>query len=288
MPSLSLECHRPQSCLTATLHHLTLGTPDPAGLGDFYARALGYDVSARDGLVVARAAERHLGFTRGDGSTLAGAGYALPDADELDRLRRRIAAAGWSAEEGATAFFSDAVTLRDPDGTRLSFGIPHDEFASGATGGALAARLQHVVVASRDPARTVRFFTEVLGFTLSDDVVDGDGGVRTSFLRCSHEHHSFAVFKAAEDRLDHHCYETTDWNMIRDWSDHMAREHIALEWGPGRHGPGNNLFVFIHDPDGNWVELSAELEIVAHDRAAGRWPHEERTLNSWGKGKLRS
>jgi len=35
-----------------------------------------------------------------------------------------------------------------------------------------------------------------------------------------------------------------------------------VKWGPGRHGPGNNLFVFIHDLDGNWVEVSAELEHV--------------------------
>ena len=61
-----------------------------------------------------------------------------------------------------------------------------------------------------------------------------------------------------------------------------------MKWGPGRHGPGNNLFLFVHDPDGNWVELSAELEVVAPDRPTGTWPHEERTLNSWGSAPLRS
>jgi catechol 2,3-dioxygenase len=30
--------------------------------------------------------------------------------------------------------------------------------------------------------------------------------------------------------------------------------------GPGRHGPGNNLFVFFDDPSGNHIELSAEME----------------------------
>jgi catechol 2,3-dioxygenase-like lactoylglutathione lyase family enzyme len=127
-----------------------------------------------------------------------------------------------------------------------------------------------------------------LGFTLSDIVVDGGGGIRTVFLRSSQEHHSFAVFQASENRFDHHCYEVGDWNDIRDWADHMAAARIPLKWGPGRHGPGNNLFMFVHDIDGNWIELSAELEIVAHDRPAGTWPHEERTLNSWGQGMLRS
>ncbi|WP_375392801.1 VOC family protein, partial [uncultured Sphingomonas sp.] len=107
-------------------------------------------------------------------------------------------------------------------------------------------------------------------------------------LRCSHEHHSLAMFQTAEARLDHHCLEAGDWGLIRDWGDHFAGEHIPLKWGPGRHGPGNNLFMFIHDLDGNWIELSAELEQVAPDRAVGDWLHEERTLNSWGAGLLRS
>jgi catechol-2,3-dioxygenase len=76
--------------------------------------------------------------------------------------------------------------------------------------------------------------------------------------------------------------------VIRDWADHFAQARIPIRWGPGRHGPGNNLFIFIHDPDGNWVELSAELEQVQPDRPVGEWPHEERTLNLWGQGLLRS
>jgi len=60
-----------------------------------------------------------------------------------------------------------------------------------------------------------------------------------------------------------------------------------LMWGPGRHGPGNNLFVFIEDIDGNWIEISAELETVI-GRPPKNWPQEERTLNLWGKAIMRS
>ena len=51
--------------------------------------------------------------------------------------------------------------------------------------------------------------------------------------------------------------------------------------------PGNNLFIFIVDPDGNWIEMSTELEEV-DDRPVKEWPHTERTLNLWGKGLLRA
>jgi catechol 2,3-dioxygenase len=279
---------RPESCLKATLHHIILSSPEPTRLANFYHQALGYEIEQRDGLWLGRALDRHIAFTDGEAKGLSGAGYALPNTAELARLQARIEAAGWAHQPGRSPFFRESLAVRDPDGTLFTFGIPHGTHTPTGKLGCRAARIQHVVVASRAPDRIVRFFQDVLGFTLSDNVVDEGGGVRTSFLRCSQEHHSFAVFKASEDRLDHHCYELTDWNLIRDWGDHMAAERIPLKWGPGRHGPGNNLFFFVHDPDDNWVELSAELEVVSHDHPVGMWPHEEHTLNLWGQGLLRS
>jgi catechol-2,3-dioxygenase len=87
--------------------------------------------------------------------------------------------------------------------------------------------------------------------------------------------------------VDHHSYEAGEWDTIRDWCDHFASHGVQVFWGPGRHGPGNNLFIFIEDPDGNWIEVSAELEVI-HDRPVKNWPHAERTLNLWGRGVLRS
>lgn len=279
---------RPLEALVATLDHIVLSTPAPHVLADFYRRALGCRLERAGDNIVARAPGRSIVFVTGEPKKLAAAGYRVADALELARLRQRLVARGQEFIDGPTILFEDAVQLSDPDGNSFSFGISSSGSCAGGAADVPAARLQHVVLASRAPDRIVDFFVDVLGFTLSDEVVDDAGEVRTSFVRCSEEHHSFAVFKAPEDRLDHHCYETADWNAIRDWGDHMAKERIPIQWGPGRHGPGNNLFMFVHDPDGNWVELSAELEIVTYDRPAGQWPHEQRTLNSWGQGLLRS
>ena len=277
---------RPRDALVATLDYLELSTTDLVATGDYYCRVLGYEIEKIGESLIGRGLDRTIVLVPGPARHLALAGYRLPDAEELARLRARIAAAGVPAQHGSTRIFADAVSVVDPDGTCFSFGI--GEVYRLSESRFPPARLQHLVMASRQPERIVRFFTKTLGFTISDDVLDEKGEVRTSFLRSSQEHHSFAVFKAAEDRLDHHCYETTDWNAIRDWCDHMAIERVPLKWGPGRHGPGNNLFTFVHDPDGNWIELSAELECVKHDRPVGYWPHEERTLNSWGQALLRS
>jgi len=68
----------------------------------------------------------------------------------------------------------------------------------------------------------------------------------------------------------------------------MASLRIPLWWGPGRHGPGNNLFFMIEDPDGHKVEFSAELELMPHEMPPRTWPHEQRTLNLWGSAWMRS
>ena len=75
---------------------------------------------------------------------------------------------------------------------------------------------------------------------------------------------------------DHHAYESEDWNLIPDWADHLASLDVKIAWDPGRHGPGNNLFFIINDTDGNWVELSAELEQLTYDRHVSIWPHGEK------------
>jgi hypothetical protein len=67
----------------------------------------------------------------------------------------------------------------------------------------------------------------------------------------------------------------------------LARRDVPLTWGPGRHGPGNNLFVMFDDPDGRHVELSCEMERFWDDLAdyaepPRRWGRTQRTVNLWG------
>jgi len=123
---------------------------------------------------------------------------------------------------------------------------------------------------------------------VSDYVIrESDGKVMTVFMRSNHEHHTIGVFFQHRTGVDHHSYEAAEWGILKDWCDRFGDRHIRIEWGPGRHGPGNNLFAFIKDPDENWIEISAELEII-YDRPAKTWKHAERTLNLWGPSRLRA
>lgn len=273
--------------LRARLHHLAIAAADPDALMSAYARMLGMSAMPGDPRAAIGRARRLL-FVPGEPRTLGFAAFAVADESEIATLRARCGALGVAVRSHVDPFFRQgAISVTDPDGNVIAFGIAEDDDAP-AGEGALPARLQHVVVASPDAARISAFYQSAFGFEVSDNVYDEEGQLRTAFLRCSEEHHSFAVFQAARKWFDHHCYETADWNGIRDWGDHFAAERIPVQWGPGRHGPGNNLFLFVHDPEGNWVEISAELEHLPEGREPGVWKHEQRTLNSWGSAPLRS
>lgn len=277
-----------EGALRARLAGVALTSPDAAALGVFYEELMDFAGGVSNGAWQGALEGRWLSASAGTGNAVDYMAFELADAQELERLKVRLEAASVPYQRAQeTPFFDAALRLSDPDGNEIRFGIPA---ATGpenrrAPGG---ARLQHIVFATDQTERMVLFYCDVIGFTPSDYVRDDAGDLTAAFLRCSEEHHSLAVFRAPTKRLDHLCYDVADWRYIRDWADRFAARHVPLRWGPGRHGPGNNLFFFVNDPDGNWLEFSCELERVEVDRPVKLWPHEERTLNSWGAAKMRS
>jgi len=270
----------------ATLHHLRRDSPEAERLARFYGELLGDRVEALPGgewLVAGRGRM----LVVGEGAKCAVPYFALEmrDAAQLGAYRRELEQRGTAIEPSPSPLFAPgAFAVADPDGRRVVFGLPAS--ASG-TEGKTVARLQHFVCASTQLENMLAFYRDRLGLVESDRVLE-NGALAAAFLRSDPEHHSFAAFRAPESRPDHHCYETGSWNDIRDWGDRMARLRIPLWWGPGRHGPGNNLFFMIEDPEGHKVEFSAELELVPRETAFRTWPHEQRTLNLWGSAWMRS
>jgi catechol 2,3-dioxygenase-like lactoylglutathione lyase family enzyme len=262
----------------ARLHHLRRDSPKPEPLARFYGELLGDRVEALPGgswLVAGRG--RRLVIGAGAAGAVPYFALEMQDAAHLDAFRR-----AHKAEPFSTPLFTQAFSLADPDGRRVVFGMSKETQASSG----LPGRLQHFVCATTRLNEMLGFYKD-LGMAESDRVLENDD-LAAVFLRSDPEHHSFAAFRAPESRPDHHCYETNGWLDIRDWADRMATLRIPLWWGPGRHGPGNNLFFMIEDPDGHKVEFSAELELMPRAMPPRTWPHEQRTLNLWGSAWMRS
>jgi len=275
------------SKLSARLDHLGVDSPNPEKLASFYASAMQMRTTPfGSGGIMCEGRERRMAFTPGQAKNLRYAALQLPSAAALQALRQHIQKSGTAIEPSPSPFFDDkAFSVLDPDGNRIVLG--HDPQDRKRHPG-LPARLQHLAFGTTDIQAMLAFYQDVLGLRISDNVYADDNSLRSSFLRAGNEHHIVAIFVAPQNSFDHHCYEAGDWGLIRDWADELSTHDIPLDWGPGRHGPGNNLFFMIRDPDNNWLEISAELEIVQEDRVTGSWIHQEKTLNSWGKAYLRS
>jgi catechol 2,3-dioxygenase-like lactoylglutathione lyase family enzyme len=221
----------------------------------------------------------------GEDKKLAYAGLACRDADGLAALRSRVVDEGIELLESPSPYFEPgAFAVRDPNGHLICIGLSKPYTNSRK---AIQGPTQHLTFAAFDVQPFVDFYHGKLGFALVDRVLHADGSLATAFTTSNHEHHTIACFKSNRSGVDHHSYEAGEWNYIKDWCDHLAARDIQLMWGPGRHGPGNNIFIFIEDPDGNWIEISAELEVI-YDRGVVDWPQHPRTLNKWGKAILRS
>lgn len=274
-----------QTSTPASLHHLHIHSANPSALAAFYEQQFSLRTSIFGPLHVLEGGSRALIISAGDPASLASAGYALRNQAELETLRTRLVHNDVSPCTVDNPFFHDgAFQIVDPQGRKIVFGIARQE----RTPDAEPARLQHTVFQTTQLDEVVQFYTEKVGFSISDEGVSDDGRIMVTFLRSDDEHHSLAFFRGSKNEWDHHCYETNEWNDIRDWGDKFARQRISIFFGPGRHGPGNNLFFMVTDPDGNRIELSAELESVAADATPGVWPQEEYTLNTWGRAWMRS
>ena len=264
----------------ARLHHLRRDSAQPERLARFYGELLGDRVEPLpDGSWLVAGRGRRLVVGKGDAACVPYFALQMQDAAHLGDYRKKLT----RTETFASPLLADgAFALTDPDGRRVVFGLPREHpVADGLPG-----RLQHFVCATQRLPEMLEFYRG-LGMVESDRVLEGEA-LAAVFLRSDPEHHSFAAFRAPQSRADHHCYETNGWLDIRDWADRMASLRIPLWWGPGRHGPGNNLFFMIEDPDGHKVEFSAELELMPRAIPHRTWPHEQRTLNLWGSAWMRS
>jgi len=270
------------------LHHLCLSTAQLPEMVAWYRDIMGMTPEvAGGGITWMKGTQRNLLLQEGASGEVSFMAVAVSDADHLERLRAHAEMEDIPSEDlGSPLFEGGSFAVIDPDGHRVLFGLPKEPIGDWDS---RPGCLQHVVFATTDLARIVSFYTDKLGCKLSDIVREEESGDRTAcFLRTDEMHHTFAFFRAPAVKLDHFANEASCWNDIRDWGDHFASHHVEIVWGAGRHGAGNNLFIFVRDPDENNVEISAELETFTYDQEPRYWPHDNRALNLWGHAWMRS
>ncbi|MEP7114371.1 MAG: VOC family protein [Ilumatobacteraceae bacterium] len=277
------------SPLISGLRSAAFDVPDLALAEDFYSSVWRLEVAARTGNSV---------FMRG-----VGADHHLlelhdhPSSTRMRRLTLRatdraaldvIAAHAVSAQYrvvNAPAPIGDhegggwGVTVADEDGRVIH--VVADDLRSepNTTIRDRPVRLAHVVLNCRDVTRAQQFFERVLGFSLID---------RTrmlAFLNCNHDHHTIALADADNDALNHVAFMMSDVDSVMRGGGRMRDAGHPIEWGPGRHGPGNNAFNYFVDPFGIVIEYTAEVDQVDDSYRVGGpddWTWPPGRVDQWG------
>lgn len=139
-------------------------------------------------------------------------------------------------------------------------------------------KLGHVVLMVQDLERAVAFYTQVLGFKVSDAYPEEmvPGGM--VFLRFNTDHHGVALVGGAkgptERREMHHlAFEVGTLEEVLRARDHLRAQQAHIDF-EGRRRAGVQLAVEFRDPDGHRLEIYWGLDQIGSDdgvRPASQW-----------------
>ncbi|MBO0782920.1 MAG: VOC family protein [Ktedonobacteraceae bacterium] len=177
----------------------------------------------------------------------------------------------------------DTLWFNDPDGNRIEISVTPDDLLAVPSrqraGTQQPLSIQHLALRTQRLETMVEFYTEALGFDISDWLLR-----ECAWLRCNSDHHTL-VFSQGQPGIDHIGYSITSGTDLLRWCDHLGLQQVPLLWGPGRHGAGNDLFLQIADSEGVHLELSAEItQYYDHDATTPPrlWHTRAMAFNLWG------
>ncbi|HVA12918.1 MAG TPA: VOC family protein [Stellaceae bacterium] len=126
-------------------------------------------------------------------------------------------------------------------------------------------KLGHVVYEVSDVARSTAFWTEIMGFHVSDRNENG-----MVFLHCAGDHHTIALVPSPGKRkptrpedgvlqIHHWAMEVESMERLFEARAFLQARGIALTY-EGRRGPGSNPGIEFKDPDGFTVEIYCDMD----------------------------
>lgn len=146
--------------------------------------------------------------------------------------------------------------------------------------------LGHIVIGVGDPHEYLQFYTDLLGFKLSDQIdmtMGKDTVVPVTFLHCNPRHHTLAfapVPPQAPQKLIHMMLQVENFDDVGFALDRCAENEVELATTLGRHTNDHMVSFYAYTPSGFEIEYGwgareiddASWAPVRHDRAS-IWGH---------------
>lgn len=168
---------------------------------------------------------------------------------------------------------------KDPEGRNFAVVSDVADHREGSPRTDRPSKISHVNLNSRMYDAVLAFAREVLGFRLTDETR------KMRFLQCKTDHHSLVLCKSGMATLNHIAFEMPEIDSLMRGIGRMRDSGYPIEWGPGRHGPGNNVFAYFVGPEQLPLEYTTEMQqcdasYVGRPPLQWTWPAGR--LDHWG------
>lgn len=218
-----------------------------------------------------------------EGSTLREGIWGVSDAADLAALENKLVSAGVALTKTA-----DGISCIDPCGLKISFRVSRRRKVNvaGAASNTIdqhrrintpspiyqkaePVNIGHYVLFVPDVAPMQKFYTELLGFHISDSY-PGTG----LFLRCTEEggHHNLFLLKSPTGKagINHVAFTVRDVHEVIGGGMAINRHGWETQLGPGRHPISSAFFWYVKAPCGGLVEYYTD-----EDYLTGEWQPRE-------------
>ena len=269
--------------------HVALKTKDVERQVDFFTQMVGLGETERDsaGRVYLRCNSNHHSVVLIPSTETGIDHYALDVGGpaEFEAAAKALTNTGisYEIEQSDEPGQATSLRLRDPDGFVVELiGEMAQVDANYGPRAVQPRKLGHITFRVGDCKRSAGFYSEVLGFRVSDWLDD-----KFVWMRCNPDHHGVAFSQADVVTLHHFAFEVQDFSHLARQADHLAQNGYSLIYGPGRHGPGHNQFAYFRDPERNLVEYTCDVQQIWDDATYEPkvWSSKEQWSNLWGSPK---
>ncbi len=277
----------------STLRSIEYSVPDLTKTSRFYEKIWKLEpVAQENGALYFRATGSehhcvvlHMGATAG----VKKINFGAKDKKTVDAIYQRLRGLKIHVSKAPTPLLTPGggygFSFRDPDGIAYEVASDVIQHKQSYMSNDRPFKLSHVVINSDRISQQTEWFCDALGFKLSDQTEI------MNFIRCSSDHHSIALARSNGVSLNHTAWEMPDFNALMTGVGRLRHCGFEVDWGVGRHGPGNNIFSYFREPNGLVVEYTAEVEQVGEDYKAGtpeEWATRRRKNEMWGNADLPS
>ena len=275
---------------------LGIEVPD-VEVGRAFYTAFGLGVSERAGALSFRGSDPHsadlLVLQGGPAKRLHHVAFHAHERD-LPAIAERAQRLGAEVRQPEFAGIRPGLWLRDPFGTWFSIAALPPGGGAAAAGAAPAGTqaasdagridvhkwqtmptapqprsLGHMLMFSPDWERAEAWLQQALGLRTSDRAAG-----KVAFMSAGEgdrNHHCFGLINSTHAGFQHASFDMGSIDAIGMGVLRMRDAGFRESFGPGRHALGSNLFHYVRDPWGSWVEYYADMDRISESWQARDW-----------------